>query len=192
MTGSRFNIGSKIYNSTTGVEIGNILHDGTYTATTTPASADTLLIRQAGQQKQITYANLTAGLGGSLTSVKNWSGVLTLTGASVIATVNQDLLGKMIAVEITDTSGATDQTNLLFVRLNNINSWINFATVTGSSVNLVYTSYVSLARTSATQITFYQPRWTYESFSTGSPSSPSSNINNDTLYLHNIYVVEGI
>jgi hypothetical protein len=61
---SRFNIGSKIYNATTGVESGDILHDGTYTATTTPASADTLLIKQSGVQKQITYANLTAGLGG--------------------------------------------------------------------------------------------------------------------------------
>jgi hypothetical protein len=74
---SKLHIGSKIYDYTTGVEQGTILHDGTYTATTTPASTDTLLIKQSGVQKQITYANLTAGLGGG--------GELTYT---LLATLN--------------------------------------------------------------------------------------------------------
>jgi hypothetical protein len=55
---SKLNIGSKIYNATTGVEIGDILHDGNYTAITVPNATDTLLIRQSGQQRQITRDNL--------------------------------------------------------------------------------------------------------------------------------------
>ena len=55
---SKLNIGSKIYNATTGVESGDILHDGTYTAITAPTATDTLLIKQAGQQRQITRDNL--------------------------------------------------------------------------------------------------------------------------------------
>lgn len=59
MTGSKLHKGSVIYDATTGTEQGAILHDGTYTATTTPASTDTLLIKQSGVQKQITHQDLT-------------------------------------------------------------------------------------------------------------------------------------
>lgn len=58
MTGSKLHKGSVIYDATTGTEQGAILHDGTYTATTTPASTDTLLIKQSGVQKQITRGDL--------------------------------------------------------------------------------------------------------------------------------------
>jgi hypothetical protein len=61
MIGSKLHKGSVIYDATTGVENGQILHDGTYTATTTPASTDTLLIKQSGVQKQITYGDLISG-----------------------------------------------------------------------------------------------------------------------------------
>jgi hypothetical protein len=55
---SKLNIGSVIWNATTGVESGQIVHDGTYTAITVPNATDTLLIRQSGQQRQITRDNL--------------------------------------------------------------------------------------------------------------------------------------
>jgi hypothetical protein len=55
---SKLNIGSVIWNATTGVESGQIVHDGTYTAITAPTATDTLLIKQAGQQRQITRDNL--------------------------------------------------------------------------------------------------------------------------------------
>jgi hypothetical protein len=55
---SKLNIGSVIWNATTGVESGQIVHDGTYTAITAPTATDTLLIKQAGQQRQITRNNL--------------------------------------------------------------------------------------------------------------------------------------
>jgi hypothetical protein len=55
---SKLNIGSVIYNATTGVESGQIVHDGTYTSITVPTATDTLLIKQAGQQRQITRNNL--------------------------------------------------------------------------------------------------------------------------------------
>jgi hypothetical protein len=55
---SKFNIGSVIYDATTGTEQGKILHDGNYTATTTPTDDDTILIKQSGVTKQITHKNL--------------------------------------------------------------------------------------------------------------------------------------
>ena len=61
MTGSKLHKGSVIYDATTGTEQGAILHDGTYTSTDTPASTDTLLIKQSGVQKQITHKDLMNG-----------------------------------------------------------------------------------------------------------------------------------
>jgi len=58
MTGSKLQQGSVLWNATTGTEQGAILHDGNYTAITVPNATDTLLIRQAGQQRQITRNNL--------------------------------------------------------------------------------------------------------------------------------------
>ena len=83
MTGSKLHKGSVIYDATTGVENGQILHDGTYTATTTPASTDTLLIKQSGVQKQITYADLISG-----TIEVTELGSKTSTGALAISPSN--------------------------------------------------------------------------------------------------------
>jgi len=55
---SKFNIGSVIYDATTGTEQGAILHDGVYTSTSSPTATDTLLIKQAGVQKQIAHGDL--------------------------------------------------------------------------------------------------------------------------------------
>jgi hypothetical protein len=85
MTGSKLHKGSVIYDATTGTEQGAILHDGTYTSTDTPASTDTLLIRQSGIQKQITYADLTDGLGGGGAPTKTQLASRSSTGSFTIA-----------------------------------------------------------------------------------------------------------
>jgi hypothetical protein len=46
MTGSKLHKNSILYDATTGVDLGNILHDGVYTCTSSPASTDTLLIKK--------------------------------------------------------------------------------------------------------------------------------------------------
>jgi hypothetical protein len=55
---SKFHTGSKIWNADTQTDVGTILHDGSYTATTTPTGTDTLLIKQGSTQRQITRDNL--------------------------------------------------------------------------------------------------------------------------------------
>jgi hypothetical protein len=75
---SKLNIGSKIYNATTGVESGDILHDGTYTAITAPTATDTLLIKQSGQQRQITHFNLTKFTYTTLGSLATGTGTITI------------------------------------------------------------------------------------------------------------------
>ena len=108
---SRFNIGSKIYNATTGVEVGDILHDGVYTSTTTPTATDTLLIRQAGQQKQITYDDLTDGKQDTLVSGTN---IKTINSTSLLGSGN-----------ITISGGGQPTETVLLTR-----------TTTGSNINI--------------------------------------------------------
>jgi hypothetical protein len=106
---SRFNIGSKIYNSTTGVESGDILHDGTYTATTTPASTDTLLIKQSGVQKQITHKDLTKFTYTTLGSLSTGTGTITIApsnGLNSLIVVEAEAFGSAAVATWTGPLGA--------------------------------------------------------------------------------------
>lgn len=58
MTGSKLHKGSVIYDATTGIESGQILHDGTYTSYDSRSLTDTLLIKQSGIIKETTRGYL--------------------------------------------------------------------------------------------------------------------------------------
>jgi len=109
---SKLNIGSKIYNATTGVESGEILHDGNYTATTSPTATDTLLIRQAGVQKQVTHKDLMGGF----VKVKSDTGVFYIGGTT--AQLTNDVIwesGKAYQFYIVNTqNGFQEDAEFLF------------------------------------------------------------------------------
>jgi hypothetical protein len=192
MIGSKLHKGSVIYDATTGTEQGAILHDGTYTSTDTPASTDTLLIKQSGVQKQITYADLTDGLGGGggLTSVKDWTGILTTTNGTSVP-VTEDLNGVLIAVEFWTANTADYPRVLQYGRMDtNGNLKFLFTNInTFSSTATLYLNIFGLEYTSSSALEMILPTATYMSTSTGSPSTPSATTTQDTIYLVDIYKV---
>jgi len=77
---SKFNIGSSIYDATTGTEQGKILHDGIYTVTTTPTDTDTILIKQSGVTKQVTRGDFKGQVESMLIGSINGSGTIDTSG----------------------------------------------------------------------------------------------------------------
>jgi len=88
---SKFNIGSVIYDATTGTEQGKILHDGNYTETTTPTDDDTILIKQSGVTKQVTRGDFKGQVEDMIIGSINGSGTIDTLGrignASVFAVI---------------------------------------------------------------------------------------------------------
>lgn len=175
---------SKLHQSTeivdnNGATQGTIVHDGTYTATTTPADTDTLLIKQSGVQKQITYGNLKSGLGGGLTLIRDHTGDLTSTGASggtsgslqisgetfaagdtlaiemnnslSQATTNQIVICEINSTDITPTSTLQSLTyrNYIFVDGNDIKDSTFTVKVSASGDTLYFDDSYQLERTQA-------------------------------------------
>ena len=138
---------SKLHQSTeivdnNGATQGTILHDGTYTATTTPASTDTLLIKQSGVQKQITYGNLTSGLGG-LELIRAHTGALTTTGASGGTGGSLQISGETfsagdtLAIEMNNSSSETSTNQIVICEIN-----VADTTPTSTLQSLTYRNYI--------------------------------------------------
>lgn len=138
---------SKLHQSTeivdnNGATQGTIIHDGTYTATTTPTDTDTLLIKQSGVQKQITYANLTSGLGG-LELIRAHTGALTSTGASGSTSGSLQISGETfaagdtLAIEMNNSSSESTTNQIVICEVNTTDT-----TPTSTLQSLTYRNYI--------------------------------------------------
>ena len=127
----------------------------------------------------------------NLRSIKNWSGVLTLSGTTG-ATVNEDIADKKLLFEYSNLSGTTVNRSLSTAHYYDGTGGVRETRQDGGVVqgSRYYNRFV-FARQSATQVTIYQPYYDYETFSTTSPQTQSGVSLSQTLYLHNIYVIEG-
>jgi hypothetical protein len=144
-----------------------------------------------------TDQNLFVGTGSStaklrnLISIKNWSGVLTVSGSTTAAAVTRSISFKRLLFVMSEASGTTVNAGGAIIYYHDGVGEVRIYEGEGTQTQTArYHRRFGFQKASDTSVTILQPYYDYESFSTGSPSNQVATSLSTTIYLHDILIME--
>ncbi len=127
-------------------------------------------------------------------SIKDWTDAAAVTGASTTLDVTEDVDGKRIAIAFSIGSTSDETHTVVIARISGTSGSAALGAITPLSTHSqanLYLNRFTVQRNSATEVNFINPYLDlFQLATSGSPSSVNGVSAVDTLYIHDIYVID--